>query len=439
MNKSFLLFLALTTSSISFANSVVPKVEPKEPSRYESFSKLQKVISAVELLYVDDINLSTIVDKSINGLLHELDAHSSMLNQDSYKDMKVETKGEFGGLGIVVGQRDGALTVISPIDDTPAYEAGVQSGDIILKINELSTINMSLSDAVDIMRGKVGTPIEITIVREGEREPIKIKIIRDIIKIQSVYAKTIDKDILYLRVASFMNMNMTKDLKKAILEHKDTTKAIVLDLRNNPGGLLGEAIDTIDLFVDEGIAVSQKGRVESENQVYKLSKRNTITDVPLVVLVNQGSASASEIVSGGLQDLKRAVVIGRKTFGKGSVQRIIPIKNDGSEAIKLTIAKYYLPSGRTIQAKGITPDIEVYSGKVISEKKSEFAIKESNMLKHLKGELSKVDSNETNTSQLKDISKDENKTIITKEKLLNDNQLNSAVNVLKSLILMDKN
>lgn len=439
MNKSFLLFLALTTSSISFANSVVPKVEPKEHSRYESFSKLQKVISAVELLYVDDINLSTIVDKSINGLLHELDAHSSMLNQDSYKDMKVETKGEFGGLGIVVGQRDGALTVISPIDDTPAYEAGVQSGDIILKINELSTINMSLSDAVDIMRGKVGTPIEITIVREGEREPIKIKIIRDIIKIQSVYAKTIDKDILYLRVASFMNMNMTKDLKKAILEHKDTTKAIVLDLRNNPGGLLGEAIDTIDLFVDEGIAVSQKGRVESENQVYKLSKRNTITDVPLVVLVNQGSASASEIVSGGLQDLKRAVVIGRKTFGKGSVQRIIPIKNDGSEAIKLTIAKYYLPSGRTIQAKGITPDIEVYSGKVISEKKSEFAIKESNMLKHLKGELSKVDSNETNTSQLKDISKDENKTIITKEKLLNDNQLNSAVNVLKSLILMDKN
>ncbi|MEA3314627.1 MAG: S41 family peptidase [Campylobacterota bacterium] len=443
MNKSFLLFLALSSSYISFANSLTPElVAVKEPSRYESFVKLQKVISAVELLYVDDINLSTIVDKSINGLLHELDAHSSMLNKDSYKDMKVETKGEFGGLGIVVGQRDGALTVISPIDDTPAFEAGVKAGDIILKIDNLSTINMSLSDSVDIMRGKVGTPIEITIVRKGELEPIKIKIIRDVIKIKSVYAKTINKDILYLRVASFMNMNISEDLKKAILKHKDTTKAIVLDLRNNPGGLLGEAIDTIDLFVDEGIAVSQKGRVESENQVYKLSQRATITDVPLVVLVNQGSASASEIVSGGLQDLKRAVVMGKNSFGKGSVQRIIPIKNDGSEAIKLTIAKYYLPSGRTIQAKGITPDIEVYAGKVISEKKSEFAIKESNMIKHLKGELSKVDSNETSVTKknnLKDNIEDINKTIITKEDLLKDNQLNSAVNVLKSLILMNKN
>ena len=181
MNKSFLLFLALSSSSLSFANSAVPKVEVKEPSRYESFVKLQKVISAVELLYVDGINLSTIVDKSIDGLLHQLDAHSSMLNKDNYKNMKVETKGEFGGLGIVVGQRDGALTVISPIDDTPAFKAGVKSGDIILKINDLSTLNMSLSDAVDIMRGKVGTPIDITVVRKGETKPIKIKIIRDTI------------------------------------------------------------------------------------------------------------------------------------------------------------------------------------------------------------------------------------------------------------------
>ena len=434
MKHFLVLFLTIILSTVVFAKEQKElKVDEPEPSRLESYTKLQKVISAVELLYVDDIKLNKIINKAITGLLHELDAHSSMLNKESYKEMKVETKGEFGGLGIVIGQREGALTIISPIDDTPAYKAGVESGDIILKINDESTINMSLADAVGIMRGKVGTAIEITIVRKTETKPLKIKIIRDIIKIQSVYAKTIDDEILYLRISSFMDMKVTQELRKYIKKYKSKTKAIVLDLRNNPGGQLGQAIDTVDLFVDKGIIVSQKGKDKRENEEFSASFQTTVTKVPMVVLVNGGSASASEIVSGGLQDLKRAIVIGQKTFGKGSVQRIIPIVDDGSEAIKLTIAKYYLPSGRTIQAKGIVPDIEVFAGKVLTREKSEFSLKESNMRKHLEGELSKVEAKKEKKKEKK-----EDKTIITKDTIMADNQLKTGVDILKSLIIMQK-
>ncbi len=437
MKRFLILFLTILLTNILVAKEIV-KEKQVEPTRLESYTKLQQVIAAVELLYVDDINLSKIIDKSINGLLHELDAHSSMLNKDSYQDMKVETKGEFGGLGIVIGKRDGALTIISPIDDTPAFKAGVKAGDIILKIDEKSTLNMSLSDAVDIMRGLVGTPINITIVRKGENKPIKIDIVRDIIKIQSVYAKTIGEDILYLRIASFMDMKISSELKKYIKEYKDTTKAIVLDLRNNPGGQLGQAIETVDLFVDSGTIVSQKGKNKEENESFGASFMTTVTNVPMVVLVNGGSASASEIVSGALQDLKRAVIIGQNTFGKGSVQRIIPITLDGSEAIKLTIAKYYLPSGRTIQAKGIVPDVEIYAGKVIVEEESAFALKESNMRKHLEGELTKVEPVENEDSNTTKEDDSEDKNIITPKQILEDNQLKAGVDILKSLMIMCK-
>jgi carboxyl-terminal processing protease len=402
----------------------------KEPSRLESLTKLQKVIATVEAYYVDDIKFNKIIDKAIAGLMSELDAHSSFMNKKAFKEMNIQMKGEFGGLGIVIGMRKGALTVISPIDDTPAQKAGVKSGDIILKINNKSTIGMTLDEAVSLMRGKPGTPITITIVREGVNKPIKIDIVRGIIKIHSVKAKFINPNILYLRISSF-DQNVAKELKKYILKYKKKTKGIILDLRNNPGGSLEQAIKTVDTFVDNGVIVSQKGRIKSENQKYYATKKATLTKVPMVVLVNGGSASASEIVSGALQDHKRAIVVGETTFGKGSVQLLIPITNDQSEAIKLTIARYYLPSGRTIQAKGVTPDVISYSGEAPKPKENEFMLKEKELKKHLESELEKIDGKKT-----KKETKTKNKNIITKTDILKDNQLKTGIDILKALMIV---
>jgi carboxyl-terminal processing protease len=427
-NLFFTLFL---TTSLLIANEN-PKEEEPEPTRLESYAKLQTVLSRVEQLYVDDIKLNEIIDKTIAGLLSELDAHSAYMDRKAYKNMKVHMKGEFGGLGIVIGMRDGALTIISPIDDTPAQKAGVEAGDIILKIGDKSTLKMTIDEAVSIMRGKPGTPVDITVVRKGEAEPIKIDIVRGIIKVKSVTAKTIGEDILHLRVSSFDN-NVAEHLRKFINEHKDR-KGIILDLRNNPGGSLQQSIETVDLFIDEGVIVSQRGRDKEGEQFYKASKEATLTKLPLVVLVNAGSASASEIVSGALQDHKRAIIIGQETFGKGSVQSLMPITNDGEEAIKLTIAKYYLPSGRTIQAKGIQPDIVAYPGKVPNKKESEFAIKEKDLKKHLEGELEKVDGVKEKQKE----EQKENKKIITQEEIFKDNQLKTGIDILKALMLTSK-
>ena len=421
--------LTLVISQSIFANEeVVP-----EQSRFESLSKLTKVIGTVEKYYVDDIKLQEIVDKALKGLMQELDAHSSYLDKKASKEMSVQTQGEFGGLGITVGMRDGALTVISPIDDTPAFKAGIKPLDIILKIDNTSSINMTLDEAVTLMRGNPQTDITLTVVRKGEVKPLEIKMKRDIIKIQSVFAKTIENtDLLYLRVSSF-DAKVTEDLEKAILANKNI-KGYILDLRNNPGGLLSQAIGAVNLFVDNGIIVSQKGKNPDDEEKFEASASKTKTKLPLVVLVNEGSASASEIVSGSLQDHKRAVIIGEKTFGKGSVQAVLPIENDRSENIKLTIAKYYLPSGRTIQATGVTPDVIVNSGKVTQDEDDKFKIKEADLKKHLEGELEK-------TKEVKKEEKaviDENKKVITKEDVLADNQLNTSIAILKSLIIMNK-
>ncbi len=425
MNKillSIFLFLSLSVSA--------KEVKETRQTRFESLSKLTQVIGTVEKYYVDDINLDEIVNKALKGLMQELDAHSTFLDKKSTKEMSIQTDGEFGGLGITVGIRDGALTIIAPIDGTPAYKAGVKAGDIILKIDDKSTLNMTLDEAVSLMRGKPKTSIEITVVRKIEKKPIKIKIVRDIIKVPSVFTKTIEgEDLLYLRIASF-DRKVTKSLKKIIKDEK--AKGIILDLRNNPGGLLTEAISVVDIFVDDGVIVSQKGRSENDEEKFFAKKINTLTKVPMVVLVNGGSASASEIVSGALQDHKRAIVIGEKTFGKGSVQAILPITQDRSENIKLTIAKYYLPSGRTIQAKGITPDVISYPGEAVSENDSEFKIKEADLKKHLEIELDK----DNGVKKEKTIEKDEK--VISKEDILKDNQLNTAMGILKSLIIVNK-
>lgn len=408
--------------------------QEEEPTRFESLSKMTKVIGTVEKYYVDDINLQEIVNKSLKGLMQELDAHSSFLDKKSSKEMSIQTKGEFGGLGITVGMREGALTVISPIDDTPAYKAGIKASDIILKIDDNATLNMTLDEAVSLMRGKPQTDIVLTIVREGENKPLKIKITRDIIKVESVFAKKIENEkLLYLRVSSF-DSKVVSGLEKAIKNNDKDIDGIILDLRNNPGGLLSQAIGTVDLFVDNGVIVSQKGRDKSTEEKFSATASSTLTKKPVVVLVNAGSASASEIVSGSLQDHKRAIVIGEKTFGKGSVQAVLPITNDRSENIKLTIAKYYLPSGRTIQAKGVTPDVIAYSGEVPQDTNSEFKIKEADLKKHLEGELEKVDSKKV---EKKKEEKSDKKTI-SKEDVLKDNQLNTSIGILKSLIIMNK-
>ena len=431
MNKLFITSaLTLVLSQTLFSNEEV--VVP-EQSRFESLSKLTKVIGTVEKYYVDDVKLQEIVDKSLKGLMQELDAHSSFLDKKASKEMNVQTQGEFGGLGITVGMRDGALTVISPIDDTPAFKAGIKALDIILKIDETSSINMTLDEAVGLMRGKPKTDIVLTIVRKGELKPLEIKIQRDIIKIQSVFSKTVEnEDILYLRVASF-DANVTEDLEKIIKANQDK-KGFILDLRNNPGGLLSQAIGVVDLFVDKGIIVSQKGRNADDEEKFEASSSNTRTKLPLVVLVNEGSASASEIVSGSLQDHKRAIIIGQKTFGKGSVQAVLPIDNERTENIKLTIAKYYLPSGRTIQAVGVTPDVIANAGKVTQIEDNAFKIKEADLKKHLEGELEKV----SEVEKVDKIVEDENKKIITKNDVLEDNQINTSIAILKSLIIMNK-
>lgn len=439
-NRKFMIFgfvtaLSLFVATVSTSLQAKDEVSSDEPtvqaSRLQSLAKFTKVLGIVEHYNVDEISMEEIIDKALQGLMTNLDAHSSYLNSKNFESLKIQTNGEFGGLGITVGMRDGALTVISPIEGTPADRAGLKAGDIILRIDGKSSLSMTIDDAVGIMRGKKGTPINLTIIRKDEPKPLEIKIIRDIIKIQSVYAKQIGDDILYLRVTSF-DKKVVDGVSKELKKHMGDDKGIILDLRNNPGGLLDQAVGLVDLFVNDGDIVSQKGREKSEDRVYSASSSNTITDAPLVVLVNEGSASASEIVSGALQDHKRAVLVGQKTFGKGSVQVILPITE--KEAIKLTIARYYLPSGRTIQAVGVTPDISVVPGEIKTHE-NKFSIKESDLKKHLKSELEKIDDNKTSADNTIE-SEDDNKTLITPKMMQKDIQLKEAVDIIKALMIV---
>ena len=362
MKKKFIVsFLFIFIISINPALSLENEI-------YKKIDLFGEVLEKINEEYVDEIDQSKSMDSAINGLLQSLDPYSSYMSPEIFKEMQTETSGEFGGLGIEVGMESGVVKVISPIDDTPASRSGIKAGDYIVKINDTQVQGKSLTEAVELMRGPVGSSIELTIRRQGAKKALTFNIVREIIQIKSVKTDLLEKNIGYIRLTSF-NENSSEQIKKEIgkLNKNNDLKAYILDLRNNPGGLLSQAIKISDFFLENGEIVSTKGRKASENRRW-FAKQGDLTDgKALIVLINYGSASASEIVAGALKDHKRAILLGDNSYGKGSVQSIIPLKNDG--AIRLTIAKYYLPSGKSISEVGVSPDI------MIGEESNDFKIK----------------------------------------------------------------
>ena len=328
---------------------------------YKKIDLFGEVLEKINKEYVDEVDQSKSMDAAINGLLQSLDPYSAYMTPESFEGMQTETSGEFGGLGIEVGMEAGVIKVISPIDNTPASKAGLKAGDYIVKINNAQVQGKSLMEAVELMRGPIGSNIEITVRRRGVKKALNFNITREIIQVQSVKSELIDNNIGYIRLTSF-NENSSEQIKKKVnkLNKNKDLKGYILDLRNNPGGLLSQAIKISDFFLENGEIVSTKGRKVSENRKWFAKKGDLTNGKVLIVLINYGSASASEIVAGALKDHKRAIILGENSYGKGSVQSIIPLKNRG--AIRLTIAKYYLPSGKSISEVGVTPDIEVAEG-----------------------------------------------------------------------------
>lgn len=410
----------------------IATTDPQET--YKQLNLFGDVFERVRAQYVDPISDEKLMEYAINGMLSSLDPHSAYLNEDDFDDMRVQTKGEFGGLGIEVTMESGLVKVVSPIDDTPAAKAGVKAGDYITHLDSKPIMGLTLSEAVDKMRGKVGAPIEITIRRENVSEPINLKIVRDVIRIESVRSR-LEGDIGYLRITTF-NQNTYPGLKDAFekldKESKNDISGYVLDLRNNPGGLLEQAISVSDAFLDKGEIVSTRGREEKDIKRDNATAGDMAKGKPVVVLINGGSASASEIVSGALQDHRRAIVLGTRSFGKGSVQTVVPLPGNG--AMRLTTARYFTPSGRSIQAKGIDPDIVVEPGRI--EKLEEMDIHEED----LKGALSNPDGKKATkkddtAEKAKDDQKDKTREELEKEKAAEDYQLQRAIDLLHGLSL----
>ena len=386
---------------------------------YKQLNLFGEVYERVRSEYVEEIKDKDLIEAAINGMLQSLDPHSSYLNSDSFEEMKVQTKGEFGGLGIEVTMENGLVKVVSPIDETPAAKAGIKSGDYISHIDQEAVMGLTLSEAVDKMRGPVNTPILITVIRKGE-EPFDVEIVRDIIKITSVKIKVHD-EVGYLRITSFTqktHKNLIKEFSKLENKMNGNMKGLVLDLRNNPGGLLDQAVSVSDAFLERGEIVSTRGRETDTEQRFNASKGDITKGIPIVVLINGGSASASEIVAGALQDHKRGILLGTSTFGKGSVQTIIPVSSKG--AIRLTTARYYTPSGKSIQATGIEPDIFVPQSKLeVLENNNER--KESSLRGHL--DKKNIEPKENIAEEIE--KNDEN--------LEEDYQLNRAIDLIKSI------
>ena len=355
MKNNFKIFLIFILIFLTFTKITS---NASEEDIYNKIDLFSEVLDKINKEYVEEVNQSDAMDAAINGVLQSLDPYSSYMSPEMLEEMQTETSGEFGGLGIEVGMEAGVVKVISPIDSSPAYKAGVKAGDYIVKINDIQVQGKTLTEAVDLMRGPVGSDIEITVRRRGVKKSIIFKITREIIKVASVKTELFNSDVAYIRLTSF-NENSSNQIKEKINEFKNKNKVehFILDLRNNPGGLLSQAIKISDFFLDNGEIVSTKSRKGKENRKWFAKKGDIINGDTLIVLINYGSASASEIVAGALKDHKRAILIGENTYGKGSVQSIIPLNNRG--AIRLTVSKYYLPSGKSISEVGVVPDIEI--------------------------------------------------------------------------------
>ena len=385
------LFLVVVCGTLLISSWLARQVSAVGRDAYQNIEAFANVLTMVQKNYVDDVGTDKLIDGAINGMLSSLDPHSAYLNADLYKELQVDTRGSFGGLGIEITQKNGVLTVVSPIEDTPAFRAGVRSGDQIVKIDKDFTKDMTLMEAVKLMRGPEGTKIKLTIRRENEPDWKTVTLKREIIQIKSVKSRVLEPHYGYLRITQFQERS-ERDAKAAIAELEKQSgglQGLVLDLRNNPGGLLSQAVKISDLFLDSGMVVYTEGRLDNQEQKFYAHKGPLSGEFPIVVLVNGGSASASEIVAGALQDHKRALVLGTQTFGKGSVQTILPLA-DGEAAIRLTTARYFTPNGRSIQATGITPDIilePVTTTAAADEGKGEQpeAIRESNLPGHLEG------------------------------------------------------
>ncbi|MEE8511316.1 MAG: S41 family peptidase [Acidiferrobacterales bacterium] len=383
-----------------------------------------EVFSKIKSDYVEDVADKKLLEDAIGGMLAGLDPHSTYLDPEGYKDVRIGTEGQFGGLGIEVTMENGFVKVVSPIEDTPAARAGLQPGDLIVRLDDQAVKGMSLSDAVKLMRGKPGSDITLTVVREGENQPLKITVTRAVIKIRSVKSRLLEPGYGYIRITQFQ-ANTTKNMKTALSklekENGGKLKGVVLDLRNNPGGVLNAAVSVSDAFLKKGIIVYTEGRVADSKLTFEAQPDQVLEGAPLVVLVNGGSASASEIVAGALQDNGRAVIMGTKTFGKGSVQTIMPMSNGA--ALKLTTARYFTPSGRSIQATGIEPDIVTEQAKLTRNKSDQNRLKEANLARHLQsGEPAAPDKKKSEKEQTS-----------KQSKLTDDFQLREALNLLKGI------
>ena len=423
LNKNHTFFIALLFFSILFVSLNNVSAQSNRQETYKQLNLFGDVFQRVQEQYVEEITDKELIESAISGMLQSLDPHSSYLSPESYKDMQVKTKGSFGGLGIEITMEGGFVKVVSPIDDTPAANAGMQSGDLIIGINGESIKGLTINEAVSRMRGPVKSKITITVVR-GEKDPFDVEIIRDVIKIRSVKHHIINS-IGYVRLTTFSDTT-TSGMEKSINEIKkelgDKFKGLILDLRNNPGGLLNQSITVTDAFLNQGEIVSTQGRKPDDTSRVFAKKGDIINGKPLIVLINSGSASASEIVAGALKDHARAIIVGTRSFGKGSVQSIIPLSGNG--AMRLTTARYYTPSGVSIQAKGIEPDIKVESG--ITDLKKEGL--ERGREENLRGALDKKNSK----TKTEDIKKSE---ITPSEKLLQDNQISRAVDLIRGIHL----